>query len=94
LLKEGVEAGWLSVDARDGFMETIHSVSHELSKDAWRAAQGQISWNSFVAEYGHLRPGTYDITSPAYRDYPEQFLRPLIEHAQQPKFIMNKVIYW
>jgi choline kinase/phosphohistidine swiveling domain-containing protein len=94
LLKEGVEAGWLSVDARDGFMETIHSVSHELSKDAWRAAQGQISWNSFVAEYGHLRPGTYDITSPAYRDYPEQFLRPLIEHAQQPKPTTNKVIHW
>jgi glutamine kinase len=94
LLKEGVEAGWLSVDARDGFMETIKTVSHKLSEDAWHTAQGQKSWGSFVADYGHLRPGTYDITSPAYWDNPKQFLKPLIEHAQQPKSITAKVTQW
>ena len=26
LLKEGVEAGWLSIDAKEGFMETVQTV--------------------------------------------------------------------
>lgn len=32
--------------------------------------------------YGHLRPGTYDITSPSYAEDPESFLRPIIEKAK------------
>lgn len=94
LLKEGVEAGWLSVNARDGFMESVQTVSHELGEDAWSTAQGKKSWESFVADYGHLRPGTYDITSPAYWDDPERFLRPLVERAQQPKTNSAKVASW
>ena len=94
LLKEGVEAGWLSNAARDGFMETVQTVSHELGEDAWQTAQGKKSWDSFVAAYGHLRPGTYDITSPAYWENPELFLKPLVEHAQQSKAVSYKAEYW
>ena len=93
-LREGVEAGWLSTDARDGFMETIHSVSRELSEDAWRVAQEDFSWEDFVIKYGHLRPGTYDITSPAYKDDPDQFLRPIVNNAHQPKHMSSKVENW
>jgi hypothetical protein len=35
-----------------------------------------------VARYGHLRPGTYDITSPAYGSAPEDYLRPMVESAR------------
>lgn len=94
LLKEGVEASWLSADARDGFMETVQTVSHELGEDAWRTAQGEKSWQSFVADYGHLRPGTYDITSPAYWDNPDVFLKPLVDNALQPKAVSEKVSLW
>mgnify|MGYP001592638918 CR=1 FL=1 len=94
LLKEGVDAGWLSTDARDGFMETIHTVSYELIEDSWRVAQEDISWEDFVVKYGHLRPGTYDITTPAYRDDPEQFLRPIANNACQPKHISAQVENW
>jgi len=94
LLREGVEAGWLSADARDGFMETIHSVSHELSEDAWRVALKDLSWENFVLKYGHLRPGTYDITSPAYRDDPDLFLKPIVNNAHQPKHMSTKVENW
>lgn len=94
LLKEAVEAGWLSIDARDGFMESLKTVSHELGEDAWNTAQGNKSWESFVADYGHLRPGTYDITSPAYWDDPERFLKPLVERSQQPKAASLKVAIW
>ena len=94
LLKEGVEADWLSLDARDGFMESVQTVSHELGEDAWLTAQGEKSWESFVADYGHLRPGTYDITSPAYWDNPEVFLKPLVDNALQPKANSEKTSQW
>lgn len=94
LLREGVEANWLSVDARDGFMESLRSVSRELSEDAWHTAQGTKSWDSFVADYGHLRPGTYDITSAAYWDDPKRFLKPLVQLAQQPKPNSEKISTW
>jgi len=85
LLREGVEAGWLSEEAKDGFMESLETVSHELSADARRTAQGEKCWESFVQNYGHLRPGTYEITSPAYWDDPDHYLRPLLEQADKPK---------
>lgn len=85
LLKEAVEKNWLSSEAYDGFMQSLATVSHELSIAAWQTAQGEKSWESFVASYGHLRPGTYDITSPAYRDDAEGFLRPLLRQAVKPQ---------
>jgi choline kinase len=94
LLKEGVEAGWLTANARDGFMETLQTVSHELNVDAWRTASGEKSWESFVADYGHLRPGTYDITSSAYCDNPDVFLKPLVEQAKLPKPPSKNVAAW
>jgi choline kinase len=94
LLKEGVEANWLSVAARDGFMETVKTVSHELAEAAWCTAQGEKDWDSFVADYGHLRPGTYDVSSSAYWDNPEVFLKPLITNAMKPKGNSKKVCQW
>lgn len=94
LLKEAVDVGWLSKEARDGFMESVETVSHELSVDAWHTAQGEKTWESFVQTYGHLRPGTYDITSPAYWDDPEHFLRPLIAHAIKPTPSKINLNYW
>ena len=61
-LKEAVEKNWLSNAAQEGFMEAVETVSHELSVDAWLTAQGEKTWDNFVQTYGHLRPGTYDIT--------------------------------
>lgn len=85
LLREAVECGWLSKQARDGFMDSLRTVSHTLSLDAWRTAQGKQSWDEFVQRYGHLRPGTYDITSPAYWDNADYYLRPLLKQATEPR---------
>lgn len=81
LLKEGVKEGWLTQAGMDSFMASVRTVSHELTADAKAAATGNMSWDDFVAAYGHLRPGTYDITSPAYFDDPEKFLRPIVDAA-------------
>ncbi len=65
------------------FKQSVPSVSSILSRHASDVAQGRLSWKDFVDRYGHLRPGTYEITSPSYREAPEEFLRPLVEQAQR-----------
>ena len=54
-----------------------------MTNDARATATGEILWDDFVTHYGHLRPGTYDVTSPRYDADPERFLRPLVEQAKQ-----------
>lgn len=99
LLREGVEQGILSVKARDGFMQSLQTVSQELSLDAWQVSNGKVenkepAWLAFVEKYGHLRPGTYDITSPAYKDDIENFLRPIVEQAKAPRLDNELIHYW
>lgn len=81
LLKEAVATGVLSEQAKNQFMTSVRTVSHELTEDAHAVVAGSLSWDAFVEKYGHLRPGTYDITSPAYRDDPEKYLRPILDKA-------------
>jgi len=87
LLKEGVKESWLSQKAMDDFMASLHTVSHDLTEDAKATACGKMAWEEFVSKYGHLRPGTYDITSPAYFDDPEKFLRPIVNSAMDAEHI-------
>ena len=85
LLREAEAGGIISSDASESFFSSVRTVSHQLTKDALATANGQIPWDDFMASYGHLRPGTYDITSPRYDADPERFLRPLVEHAREAK---------
>mgnify|MGYP001627877623 FL=1 len=81
LLRSAVTMGILSQAAVDDFLNTIRTVSHQFTDDAARVAQGQLPFDDFVVQYGHLRPGTYDITSASYADDPERYLRPVIARA-------------
>ncbi len=81
-LMRGAQAtGAISKEAVDDFLASIRTISHELTEDARAAAKGRMEWSAFVCKYGHLRPGTYDITSPRYDSDPEYFLRPLLDQA-------------
>lgn len=81
LLRSAVTMGILSQAAVDDFLNTIRTVSHQFTEDAARVAVGDRSFGDFVAQYGHLRPGTYDITSASYADDPERYLRPVVARA-------------
>ena len=82
LLREAQSQGIISAAAQESFLSTLRTVSHQLTNDARAVAAGQMQWDDFVGNYGHLRPGTYDITSPRYDADPERFLRPLVKHAK------------
>lgn len=81
LLRSAVSVGVLSEAERDDFLNTIHTVSQDLTVDSVACAEGKLTWDDFVEKYGHLRPGTYDITSPSYWHDAERYLRPIVSRA-------------
>lgn len=90
LLRSGVSTGLISSLERDSFLNSIHTVSQDFTHDSIRCANNEIQWDDFVKKYGHLRPGTYDITSPSYKKNPDSYLKPVIEKAKShKKFQLN-----
>jgi glutamine kinase len=58
----------------DRFMRSIHTVAADLVHDMHAVGTGGMDEAAFLARYGHLRPGTYDITSWRYDERPELFI--------------------
>ena len=61
ILKSFVEEKILSEKEYDSFLNSLNTVSKNLSKDI-----SNLEKKDFLNIYGHLRPGTYDILSPRY----------------------------
>lgn len=79
LLKSAVSKSIISQAAMDDFLQSVNTVSNEIQNDAQKVALHKLSWDSFVNKYGHLRPGTYDITSENYAGDVDRYLKPLIK---------------
>ncbi|RTR05361.1 PEP/pyruvate-binding domain-containing protein [Halomonas nitroreducens] len=82
LLKSAVYRRVISQEAANAFLNSIRTITHRLTEDAAATANHRMPWQTFVERYGHLRPGTYDITSPSYLEDPLHFLAPIVERAR------------
>ena len=74
LLRSMVAQGVLSAAERDTFLRTIQTVAGQLVSDMSRVSEATCTREDFLEEYGHLRPGTYDILSPRYDEQPDVYL--------------------
>lgn len=70
LLKGLVCTGGLSEDRKQAFMQSLNTVARMLRAD--RASK--LTIEQLILKYGHLRPGTYDITAKAYHENPDLYL--------------------
>ena len=68
MLDSMVAKGILSEQDKEMFLLSLDTVSSGLSNDL-----SNLSKNVFLEKYGHLRPGTYDITSPRYDEDPDAY---------------------
>jgi choline kinase len=68
LLKSLLEKDSIKVFEYDEFFKSIHTVAKEFMDDFILLSRKQLSKESFIDRYGHLRPGTYDITSKSYEN--------------------------
>jgi hypothetical protein len=68
MLKSLVAVGVFSQADYDAFIGGVSTVSGQLARD-----RATLDKATFLARYGHLRPGTYDILSPRYDEAPELY---------------------
>ena len=76
--------GVLSEDDVTRFMAGLDSVSTAMRRDL-----RSLSRDAFLAKYGHLRPGTYDILSARYDEAPDRYFEwaeARAESAEPPVF--------
>jgi glutamine kinase len=70
ILKSMALAGIVVQEEIDEFMSSIRTVASEMDEDLQGLRCGRIDAEDFVEKYGHLRPGTYDITKLPYSKNP------------------------
>lgn len=68
LLDSFVAAGVLDAEERATFMASLGTLASRMGQDF-----AQLPKADFLARYGHLRPGTYDILSPRYDRAPDLY---------------------
>ena len=85
MLKSFVRTGSISERQFGEFMSSLGTVTTDFEVDALRVASNEMKLDDFVEKYGHLRPGTYDITSEAYHENPEKYLAPIIESSRRER---------
>lgn len=68
LLKSLLHLNVINQYEYDNFLSSVETISHEMKVDL-----AKMKREAFLEKYGHLRPGTYNITSPRYDEAPETY---------------------
>lgn len=61
-----VSKGYIPFDTMEKFMLSVHTVASDFTEDLDKYLSGSMSNDEFILKYGHLRSGTYDITTDTY----------------------------
>ena len=64
-----VKAGLFTSGDKQRFLRSLHTVGSRFEQDL-----ASLPREDLLERYGHLRPGTYEITSPRYDEEPARFL--------------------
>lgn len=72
-LKSFVETGIISQNEYDAYMGSLYTVNKQMNNDLNKLCNGELTKSEFLDEYGHIRPGTYDIMSKRYDDAFDDF---------------------
>ena len=70
LLNSLKSEGIFSDQDYDNFLSSLNTVGGEIWTD-----KAKLTKSAFLSKYGHLRPGTYDITSARYDEAPDLYFR-------------------
>ena len=73
-LKSLLQDNTITQKEYDSLFKSIHTVAKEFMDDFNLLLSGKITKEKFLEKYGHLRPGTYDITSKTYKDGYDEYI--------------------
>ena len=87
LLQSFVAAGVISAEEHATFMTSVDTIGSRIGHDFAHLTRAE-----FLARYGHLRPGTYDILSLRYDEAPDLYFdwsAPRTNSSAQPRFTLS-----
>lgn len=73
LMRSAVSVGAISSERVSAFKSSIDTVTTEMVRSFQAVYQGRVSVADFLEQYGHLRPGTYEIRSQRYDERSDLF---------------------
>lgn len=79
LLRSAVRRGALTQDRFDSLKRSVRTINGEMLYDFHRVFKGLLDRGEFIDLYGHLRPGTYEITSLRYDERGDDLFQNSIE---------------
>lgn len=94
MLRSLVRLGILDIHRLEAFLNSLNTVTRGFEEDGHRLSTGEVSLEAFLAEYGHLRPGTYEITSPNYAENPELYLGHIQNQPEPRQIAAHKSFAW
>ena len=74
-LKSFIEIDIFTKDEVDLLLSSIEGVSTSMRKNQIALLNRKITLDEMILKYGHLRPGTYDATAPAYWEDSQYYLK-------------------
>ena len=80
LLNALVDAGSMKKVRVIEFFNSFQTVTGLFDADKRLFLEGEITREALIERYGHLRPGTYEVTASAYWEDPEIYLIPTDKH--------------
>lgn len=83
MLKSMVRREVLTAADAERFMHGVRTVAADIVDDMKRLNAGDIALEQFMHRYGHLRPGTYEITCFRYDERPELYFGQLAREARE-----------
>lgn len=73
LLRSLIEIGAVSTQRADAFLRSFTTVATEMTAALAATRNRTLPLEEFLSQYGHLRPGTFDISSPRYDEDPGRY---------------------
>ena len=84
-LKSMVDEDIITQNEYNRFMNSLKTISRQISIDKIK-----LSREEFLKNYGHLRPGTYDITSKRYDERYDEYFGDMQNEVNLEKFDFSK----
>lgn len=85
LLRSLVERGAIAEERVAELKTSIRTVASELTDAIRQVVRGMLSEGDFLARYGHLRPGTYDVLSLRYDQRDDLFSGARLPDNREPQ---------
>ncbi|MDR1159711.1 MAG: hypothetical protein LBK69_03695 [Syntrophomonadaceae bacterium] len=85
ILRSAVARGAISAERAQDFKTGVRTITKEMSEDFYKVNVNEMGQGEFLSKYGHLRPSSYDILSPCYKNREALFSgNPLKPHLIPP----------